>query len=109
MGSLFGSSKQVIIWIDQRVYENSNREIYNQYFLNNSNFIFHRCITVDEGIQYIIQNNFQFREIKIIVSGKLYMEFYYKFKEISNGIKFNPNIIIFLDRKKSIYRRTKIK
>jgi len=109
MGSLFGSSKQVIIWIDQKVYGNENREIYNQYFLNNSNFIFHRCITVDEGIQYIIQNNFQFREIKIIVSGKLYMEFYYKFKEISNGIKFNPNIIIFLDRKKSIYRRTKIK
>ena len=108
MGSLFGSSKQVIIWIDQRVYENSNREIYNQYFLNNSNFIFHRCITVDEGIQYIIQNNFQFREIKIIVSGKLYMEFYYKFKEISNGIKFNPNIIIFLNRKNAFIEELKL-
>ena len=36
------------------------------------------------------------------------MEFYYKFKEISNGIKFNPNIIIFLNRKNAFIEELKL-
>ena len=102
-------STQTIVWIDQEVFKDKNIDIYNDIF-NNSSIHCDRYQTINEGIHRLkeLNNNLQFNNIIILISGKLYMDFYYKFKNIEKEIKFSPNIIIFLSQKELFIQTLKI-
>ena len=82
------------VWIDPSVENTENQSHYNILFKNN-NINCLKFDNVDEAYNHIIDKYNNFEEIIIIISGKLFINFYLKTKENINNIKFSPTIIIF--------------
>lgn len=103
MGS---STSRRYYWIDAKVFNNENSNIYNECFGENTRLICDRFETVNKGITYIKNNqNNEFQNITIIVSGALYNKFYFELLKILNIIKFSPTIIIFCQTKKYVINK----
>ena len=104
MGS---STSRRYYWIDAKVFNNENSNIYNECFGENTRLICDRFETVNRGITHIKNNcqNNEFQNITIIVSGDLYNTFYFKLIKILNIIKFSPTIIIFCQTKKYVINK----
>ena len=85
------------IWIDPEVFNEENTGYYNK--------IEEKCSitlllfkTIDEAIDFI--KSIDFVEVKIIISGKLYIEFVNTFKRKITDMSIIPKIIIFTSNKK---------
>jgi len=86
-----------LIWIDARVnYEDNN--FYKSYILKNyNNYEIFSFENVVDGIDKL--KKFSFKEVYIIVSGRLYKDFIINFMNNLTVIKVIPKIIIFTGNK----------
>ena len=85
------------IWIDPEIFNEENmgyaKEIEEKYSIE-----FFLFKTIDEAIDFI--KLIDFKETKIIISGKFYIEFIKVFKENITAICVAPKIIIFTSNEK---------
>ena len=70
------------IWIDPEIYNEENMK-YVKYLEEQYSLKFKLFLTANEAIDYI--KEIEFEETKIIISGKLYLEFINSFKINSNS------------------------
>ena len=80
------------IWIDPEIYNEENMK-YVKQLEEQYSFKFKLFLTTNEAIDYI--KEIEFEETKIIISGKLYLEFINSFKINITAICVAPKIIIF--------------
>ena len=85
--------KTFIIWIDQNVNSDYNRR-YQNLVQNYKNIEFKGFTDVEKGVNYIIEN-VKFHKTIIIVSGRLFPDFYDKFKYNIRNMIVIPKVIIF--------------
>ena len=85
-----------IIWLDDSIDGDENTAYFEELNKKGS-YKFYRKKSIDETINQI--NEIFFEETIIIVSGKLFKNFYYAFKRNINNLCFMPNIIIFTANK----------
>ena len=85
-----------LIWIDPNIDNDENQGyVKSMKELRFSNI---QCFkTTDEGINYI--KTIQFESSKIILSGRLYIEFIEKFKENNKNLFLIPKIAVFTGNK----------
>ena len=83
----------LLIWIDEN-YNNSENSSYLRLLKANKNLSVFCFDNVDEAFHEITLNH-KFREIFILISGRLYPNLYIKLKDNINKITFLPIICIF--------------
>ena len=101
------NNEYVWVWIDPLIENEENQFHYNILFKNNGI----GCLkfdNVDEGYNHLIDKYNKFKEIIIIISLKLFNNFYLKIKENINDIKFSPTIIIFTSDKERCKNQLKM-
>ena len=86
-----------IIWIDQNI-ENKENKNYSKE-LESLKLLKHIFKNVEDAIECI--KEIKFKEVKIIISGKLYQEFVKSFKNNINEMYCAPKIIVFTMSKES--------
>ena len=84
------------IWIDPSIFNEYN-ELYYDYFMD-MNIRIDRFDNIDESFDFLNKKENEFKNIKIIISGKLFNDFYYRIKRNIISIKFKPTIIIFTNK-----------
>ena len=89
------------IWIDSEINNLNNTKTFDLIFDNNSNIKCKKFETIEEAINHIKHNEEinKYKNIHVIVSGSLYIEFYYKISEELNNFTFWPTIIVYLKKK----------
>ena len=82
----------IVIWIDPYINSEENKKYAQELKSINSlsNGLFQN---VDEAIDYM--KTIEFKETKVILSGRLYSEFVSKFKQNINDMCIAPKIIVF--------------
>ena len=82
------------IWIDKKIENEENKKWYRNLFEEKRiNCI--KFVNIDEGFNFLNEEKNYFKEIIIIISGRLFNDFYRLLKENITSIKFSPTIIIF--------------
>ena len=81
-----------IIWIDQKI-DNSENKGYIEKLEKIKLLLKNKFKKVDEAIESI--KKIKFKEVKIIISGRLYKEFVENFKKNINEMYCSPKIIVF--------------
>ena len=85
-----------LIWIDPN-YDNEENQIYVRN-MRELGFLNIKCFkTTEEGIDYI--KTIKFESTKIILNGRLFVEFIWKFKENLKYLYIIPKIAIFTRNK----------
>ena len=92
------NKKRKFVWIDEKIENDENRRLYKDLFENNG-INCKKCTNIDEGFNFLNEEDNYFKEIFIITSGKLFNNFYKLLKENLTSIKFSPTIIIYTSRK----------
>ena len=93
-----------VIWIDENIDSKENLQYQEELqYLKISNIKFFKNINV--AIKNI--RNLHFKEIKIILSGRLYSKFVLVFKEILTQIFVYPKIIVFTGNKEKFIEYNK--
>jgi len=92
----------IIIWIDPNI-DNKENQQYSKYLKSISNFKGYKNIY--DAIEDL--KTIKFEETKIILSGKLYIDFIKKFKSILQDIYVIPKIIIFTSNKEKFINYNK--
>jgi hypothetical protein len=88
------------IWIDEDIYNKENLFFSKDLFGNEEDLICKKFDTVLDSFNYILnEKEIQFHKITIIVSGRLFINFYRTFKFYNDKIKISPIIIVFLNKK----------
>ena len=94
----------LLIWIDSN-YNNEENMTYMRLLKENKNknLIIKPFFNVDDAFDFIFKNNefkdiIQFRAIYILISGRLYPDYYKKLKERINKIIFLPICCIFTSK-----------
>jgi len=82
------------IWIDKNIENEENKRWYKQFFTIKG-IECKKCFNIDEGFNFLNEKGNYFKEIFIIISGKLFNDFYKLLKDNITSIKFSPTIIIF--------------
>ena len=82
------------IWIDPSIYNEPNLYYYEILFVKN-NITCKRYLNIDEAFNYVMKKQNEYKEIVIIISGKLFNDFYYAVKNNIDEINFSPTIIVF--------------
>ena len=82
------------IWIDPSIYNEPNLYYYEVLFIKN-NINCKRYLNIDEAFNYVTKKQNEYKEIVIIISGKLFNDFYYAVKNNIDEINFSPTIIVF--------------
>ena len=86
-----------IIWIDENI-ENRENQGYSE-LLEKSQLLKNKCTKIEEAIE--ILKKISFKEVKIIIAGRLYQNFIESFKQNIKDMKVAPKIIVFTMNKKS--------
>ena len=95
------------IWIDQKIKTKENLFFYNIIF-SEKRINCEKCDNIDEAYNYLIEEQNEFKEIFIIISGKLLISFYYKIKNNIDKIKFSPTIIVFTSNTEFVINQLKM-
>ena len=85
------------IWIDPVIDSKENTYFYN-YLFEEKKIDCKKYKNIDEAYNFLITRPNEFKEIVIIISGKLFTDFYHKIKNNINNIKFSPTIIVFTSK-----------
>ena len=91
---------RLIIWIDEN-YDNEENSSYLKLIQRNKNLNLITFHNVQDAFEYIFSqkenkiNEFKFREIFVLISGRLYPLYYKKLEENKNKITFLPICCIF--------------
>ena len=99
MGNIFDSCETKYIWIDKNKNQEYFQSCYNYIFPNNECLTFDK---VDEGINKLLENDYEFEETIVIVSGSFFPDFYKKIISKINIIKVSPIILIFCMEKEKL-------
>lgn len=98
MGSsqILDTKKNSILWLDQNVYNEENKETYKEYLPKLKNYNFFCFTSVDELIKYIGNNleYFEFRHFYIIVSGRLAESFFNVYLIATQNYNFIADTIV---------------
>ena len=86
-----------IIWIDENIENRENKE-YSK-LLEESRLLKKKCTKVEDAIEEL--KKISFKEVKIIIAGRLYQNFVESFKQNIKDMKVAPKIIVFTMNKKS--------
>ena len=86
-----------IIWIDENI-ENRENQGYSE-LLEKSQLLKNKCTEIEEAIEILKQ--ISFKEVKIIIAGRLYQNFVESFKQNIKDMKVAPKIIVFTMNKES--------
>ena len=86
------------IWIDPEIENEENKYHYKHIFEEN-NIDCKKFDNIDESFNYLKEEDNYFKEIIIIISGKLFNNFYHKIKKDIKSFKISPTIIIFTNKK----------
>ena len=89
-------SKKLLFWIDADINSTENQHLYDSYL--SVNFDTKRFTIVNNAIQELLQIK-PFTSIIIIISGRLYKDFYSEIIKIKHKIKININVVVYLKRK----------
>jgi len=92
------------IWIDKNILNDENRG-YAEDLEKKLSIKILRCINIGEAMNLI--KDYDFLETKIIVSGRLYLEFYNSFKENLINMRIVPKVIIFTGNVERFLERNK--
>ena len=93
-----------LIWIDPYIENEENQSYYKS--MKELGFSNIKCFkTTDEGINYI--KTIKFESSKIILSGRLYIEFIKKFKENIKNLCLIPKIAVFTGNKNKFLEHNK--
>ena len=82
-----------IIWIDEKVFNSENQMYFEKMKLNYPNIKINLFDNLEEGFNNIL--SLEFISIFVIVSGRLYSQYYSKLKNNLNKIKCIPINLIF--------------
>ena len=86
------------IWIDPVVDNLPNQYYYNELFVKKG-IICKRYKNIDEAYNYLIRKQNEYKEIVIMISGRLFNDFYYVIQKNIDSIYFSPTIIVFTGKK----------
>ena len=86
-----------IIWIDEKVFNSENSFYFEELKYKYPNIKINLFINLEEGFNFIL--NLEYISIFVIVSGKLYSQYYHKLKNNLNKIKCLPINLIFTSEK----------
>ena len=89
-------SKKLLFWIDADINSTENQHLYDSYL--SVNFDTKRFTIVNNAIQELLRIK-PFTSIIIIISGKLYKDFYSEIIKIKHKIKININVVVYLKKK----------
>jgi hypothetical protein len=94
-----------IMWIDQNIFNSENQSYLENMKINYPNIKIKPFDNLDEGFKAILE--LEFISIFVIVSGRLYSQYYHKLKNNLDKIKCLPKNIIFISVKfkKNIKRK----
>lgn len=92
------------IWIDKNILNDENMG-YAKDLEQKLSIEILRCKTINEAIN--LMKNFDFLETKVIVSGRLYLDFVTSFKENLINMRIAPKIIIFTSNVDRFLERNK--
>ena len=95
------------MWIDPAIYNYENK-MYYENLTSGKNIKIERFENIDEGYNFFIQEKNNFERFVIIISGKLFNDFYYRIKRNINSINFSYNIIIFTSRIDLVIKQLKM-
>ena len=93
----FSYPEKTYVWIDPQI-ENQENTYYNAELFIKKGIKCQKYDNIDEAYKFLIKEENEFKEVIIIISGKLFTNFYYKIKNSVNGIKFSPTIIVFTSK-----------
>ena len=91
-------SKRNFIWIDENIYNKENKSFYG-YLFETNNIKCERFESLDKGFNYLIDDNNNFKNFVIIISGKLFKTFYQLINKNIISINNALKIIIFCNDK----------
>ena len=95
------------MWIDPAIYNYENKGYYEN-LTSGKNIKIERFENIDEGYNFLIKEKNNFKCFVIIISGKLFNDFYYRIKRNINSINFSYNIIIFTSRIDLVIKQLKM-
>ena len=81
-------------WIDQDIDSEQNIIHYDNLFLKR-NIDCKKFYNVEEGFASLIKEENNFKNVYIMVSGRLFQDLYYKIKNNLGVIKYSPTILVF--------------
>ena len=93
------NKKRKYVWIDPAVEREPNLYYYKKLFLENE-IDCKKYDNIDSAFNFLLNRKNNFKEIVIIISGKLFNSFYHKMKNNVEFIKFSPSIIVFTGKEK---------
>ena len=90
--------KRNFIWIDGNIYNVENNCIYNELFAK-YNIKCERFENNEDGFRFLNEEDNKFKNFVIIISGKLFVDFYNLLKKNIKLLTISPTIIIFCSKK----------
>ena len=91
------NGEKIYIWIDPDIYNKQNEYYYN-YLRKSKKIEIKRFKNIDESFYHIKENYNKYKEIIIIISGKLFYNFIKLFRKNIKEIQFSPTILIFTSK-----------
>ena len=82
------------IWIDEKIESPENKSLYRNLFEKYGRKC-KKCNNIDEGFNFFKEKDNFFKDMIIIISGKIFNDFYKVLKENLATINFSPTIIIY--------------
>ena len=93
------NKKRKYVWVDPAIEREPNVYYYKKLFLEKE-IDCKKYDNIDDAFNFLIERKNIFKEILIIISGKLFNSFYQKIKNNMELIKFSPTIIVFTSQEK---------
>ena len=100
-------NEKIYVWMDPQIYNDQNKIHYKNLF-SEKNIDCKRYNNVEEGFDFLIKKENNFKEIVIIISGKYFNDFYHRIKKNITSIKFSPTIIVFTGAAKFFINQLKM-
>ena len=96
-----GQIKKPLFWIDANINTSYNQYLFDNYL--SINFDAKIFSVLNDAIEELLKIT-HFTSVIVIISGKLYKDFYVKINKIKNKIKIYINVVVFLSfRRKDLF------
>ena len=96
------NERKRVFWIDSDIHSYSNQSFYDEYL--NIKYNVNRFTSIHDGIQSLKKTK-KFTSVIIIISGRLYIDFYKELSSTKNRLKNSIIIIVFFKKKKLFYTK----
>ena len=90
-------NEKIYIWIDPDI-ENEQNKLHYKALFEEKNIDCKKYDNIDDGFDFLNKEENNFKSIVIIISGKLFIDLYYRIKKNIDSIKFSPTIVVFTEK-----------